>query len=1462
MLDWLCGDIKGGGGAAADAPPPPYAPPLALPLPLATVSLRVNGALRRLPSRLCGAMTLAAYLREHELLTATKLSCAEGGCGACTVLLKQPGEPTATPANACLRLLVACDGCDVTTVEGIGTASAPHAFQRALAEHDGSQCGFCSPGMVAALVSLLQAAQPPTPAMVEEAFDGNLCRCTGYRRILDAAHSLLRASAAASAEEAVALALRAEHAGDIEDLGCAAPEKAAAGCAHEPAGPADGCGARPPPVPLLARGSCASAPDYHRPASLREALTVLRALTAAGRAPELLGANTGRAGVSKYYPTAAAPPAAADSPSGAPATPPPPARPLVDVSLVAEMRELVVHAPPDPASHGVTVGASVTLEELRALALRLAAAAEGAGAGGEGGAEGADARGARGERWAAVAAHLQRVAGRPVRCVATVGGSVAFALAHVGFASDVLLLLEALEASVDVARIGGGGGGAEADAVRLPLSELRAHGAPHELLIVRFNIPPPPPPPPARASGRALQLLFTFKSALRQRNAHAILSAAVSLTVALPAGGAGLPTIVRAAVRYCGLADGTVVRAAAAEAALAGAPLGCGAALQAALGALQPVAAAVSDADARVAGHKRALVPSLLYSALLQAAAAADAAGAAGPAALVPPNLGAAAAGAYARPLSSGRSHVLGSASEAAAPVSRPEHKQSALAQCTGEAKFVDDAPRRAGQLHAAFALAPAAGGVLRALHVDAARASGDADGRGAFGVRVLTAADVEAAGLSNELAGPPLSEEEGQRPAPLPELLLLPLGARVPHAGARVALVVAETREAAEAAAALVVAVVAPEGRGAGAGEGCDKSKDEGGGVLVDVDGAVAAAAFFHAQPVRVLLAGDAAGALAAAPVVVRGSTAVGGQYHFYMETQTAAVSPDGQGGWLVEVSAQGPQLVAAAVARALRVDSSRVEAVVPRAGGAYGGKATRSVPCAVGAAVAAALLGGRPVCIALELRANMRMLGARRPYRFDYEAAADASGALLAVRGCVYMLQGAHADLGSLPSVAELSVALDGSYNIPAWDVSGFTARADVPANTWCRGPTFLPGQLLIEAVVEHVAAAARLDADAVRAASMYRSGDVAACGVRLQDCTLARCVAEAKQRAGYAALAARVAAANAGSRYVKEGLALAPFKYAMGGAAGHRALVSVGADGSVSVSQSGCESGQGLLIKQAQAAAAVFHCGLARVRVLPTSSRVSNRITGGSTTSEANVASVTRACEAIAARMVPVRAALQARLGRPPTWEEAAAASAQADVDLTAAARYAGELEPGVLPGAPTDGAPAYFAYGAALAHVRLDALLGEAVVLRAELVTDQGASLNPAIDLGQVHGAFAMGLGYVLTERMAWAEGEAGEGGALLTAGTWEYKPPGAADMPVQLNVAFLDGAPNGRGVYGSKAVGEPAILGAACVLSALRHAVRAVREDEGHREAHAPLDAPATPDAISQACALDWRRFSF
>lgn len=137
--------------------------------------------------------TLLDYLRLSERATGTKEGCGEGDCGACTVALGrlEDGKVVYRPVNACIQLLGMADGAHVVTVEDIGTPEAPHPVQAAMVTHHGSQCGFCTPGIVMSLFTLYQAGGPVSRAVVEDRLAGNLCRCTGYRPILDAAQEAI-----------------------------------------------------------------------------------------------------------------------------------------------------------------------------------------------------------------------------------------------------------------------------------------------------------------------------------------------------------------------------------------------------------------------------------------------------------------------------------------------------------------------------------------------------------------------------------------------------------------------------------------------------------------------------------------------------------------------------------------------------------------------------------------------------------------------------------------------------------------------------------------------------------------------------------------------------------------------------------------------------------------------------------------------------------------------------------------------------------------------------------------------------------------------------------------------------------------------------------------------------------------------------------------------------------------------
>lgn len=151
---------------------------------LVDVQILVNG--EEMTATVEPQTTLLALLRETWNLTGTKQGCDEGDCGACTVLLDGKA------VNACLVLAVRAHGHEVTTIEGLGTEEDLHPLQAAFIEHGAIQCGFCGPGMLLAAKALLDSNPNPSDAEVREALSGNLCRCTGYSKTVDAVLSASR----------------------------------------------------------------------------------------------------------------------------------------------------------------------------------------------------------------------------------------------------------------------------------------------------------------------------------------------------------------------------------------------------------------------------------------------------------------------------------------------------------------------------------------------------------------------------------------------------------------------------------------------------------------------------------------------------------------------------------------------------------------------------------------------------------------------------------------------------------------------------------------------------------------------------------------------------------------------------------------------------------------------------------------------------------------------------------------------------------------------------------------------------------------------------------------------------------------------------------------------------------------------------------------------------------------------
>jgi len=163
--------------------------------------------------------------------------------------------------------------------------------------------------------------------------------------------------------------------------------------------------------------------------------------------------------------------------------------------------------------------------------------------------------------------------------------------------------------------------------------------------------------------------------------------------------------------------------------------------------------------------------------------------------------------------------------------------------------------------------------------------------------------------------------------------------------------------------------------------------------------------------------------------------------------------------------------------------------------------------------------------------------------------------------------------------------------------------------------------------------------------------------------------------------------------------------------------------------------------------------------------------------------------------------------------------------------------------------------YFTYGAACAEVEIDCLTGDMRVLRADLVMDVGNSLNPAIDVGQVEGAFMQGVGWSTIEEVVWGCDEFPwlKPGALFTRGPGTYKIPSFNDVPVDMRVTLFKDSANPKAIHSSRAVGEPPFFLGASAFLAARQAIASARIDNGHADEHFTVDLPLTPERIRMAC---------
>jgi xanthine dehydrogenase large subunit len=739
----------------------------------------------------------------------------------------------------------------------------------------------------------------------------------------------------------------------------------------------------------------------------------------------------------------------------------------------------------------------------------------------------------------------------------------------------------------------------------------------------------------------------------------------------------------------------------------------------------------------------------------------------------------------------------------------------SAKKHVAGQAIYIDDMAELPGTLHAALVVSTIAHGIIKSIDA--------ADALAMQGVHLfLTAKDIPGHNdIAPIMSGEPLFADS-----------------KIEHLGQPIGVIAADNIELAVKAAHAV------------------KVEYEVLEPVLDVE--TAHERKEYVLPPQELIQGDVDAALKDAAHVFEGRLEIGGQDHFYLETQIAYTVPGEDDDMLVYSSTQHPTEVQHHVAHVLGNLANSVDVKVRRMGGGFGGKESQATIIAS----AAALISHKtrkPVKLRLKRALDMTATGKRHDMVSKWRVGVDANGKILGMDVEYLARAGYSADLTG-PVITRAITHTDNAYFVPNARIVGHACKTNTVSNTAFRGFGGPQGVITSEAIIDQIARELKLAPNDVRAINYYApdNGEVTPYGQQVEQNQLVPVTEALLASADWDRRRAEIDRHNATNPVIRKGLAMMPVKFGISfnlpslNQAG--ALVHVYQDGSVHLNHGGTEMGQGLFMKVAQVVAEVFQIDVDRVKITETQTgKVPNTsATAASTGSDLNGMAAFNAASAIKARMLSVAAKhfqtdeaditfkdnqVHAN-GQSITFSELAKLSWAHRVSLSEAGYYATpkiHWDAKNLKGRPFF----YFTYGAAVAEVAIDTMTGESRCLRADILQDCGESLNPAIDLGQIEGAFVQGMGWLTCEELWWDKQ-----GRLRTIGPSTYKIPGSRDVPPEFNVSLLNNASNiEETIFRSKAVGEPPLMLAISVYLALKDAIGS------NKDRNFDLKTPATPENI-------------
>lgn len=602
----------------------------------------------------------------------------------------------------------------------------------------------------------------------------------------------------------------------------------------------------------------------------------------------------------------------------------------------------------------------------------------------------------------------------------------------------------------------------------------------------------------------------------------------------------------------------------------------------------------------------------------------------------------------------------------------------------------------------------------------------------------------------------------------------------------------------------------------------------------------------------------GDSAGTFADCDHVLEGETFSNGQEHLYLETQGCYAVPQENGNIKLISSTQGPTAVQRIAARVLGVPMHKIEVDVIRLGGGFGGKEDQATPWAVMAAVAVQHLN-RPVKYMLNRHDDLRMTGKRHPYSSFYKIGLTKDFKIKAFEVEFLQNSGAAADLS--PAIAERTLFhATNSYFIPNVSTTVYSCKTNLPPNTAFRGFGGPQGMFVIESAIAAAADKLGVDRRQIQEANLLAENDVFSYGQIATKVEAQNAWFTAKEKYQLENLEKEVSNFNKENHLYKKGISLMPVAFGISFTntpMNHaRALIHIYLDGSVGVSTGAVEMGQSVNTKMLQVAQSVLGISADKVKLETTNTtRVANTSpSAASSTADLNGKAVEMACNSLIERLTKVAAVMlscdekdiafqsdyvfvkgeQSAL----SWESLIAQAMLERVALSENAHYATPIIH--FDKTKEKGHPfAYHVYGTAITTVTVDCLRGTYEIDAVKIVHDFGKSMNYGIDLGQVEGALAQGIGWMTMEEISYDLD-----GRLLSNALSTYKVPDIFSAAKTVETIPLETDGHDLAIKKSKAVGEPPLMYGIGAYFAIQQAVKAFNPNYKLK-----FHSPFTPEKV-------------